>query len=128
MGIQAAGVAALESWAEFVPGNLEVFKARRDAAVAAFRTNGFTADVPRATMYLWMPLPDGIPSAAFAERLREGSGVIVMPGSGFGAGGEGFFRISFIQSPERIAEAARRAGVVLQAMLAELQATAAAGT
>ena len=128
MGIQAAGVAALESWAEFVPGNLEVFKARRDAAVAAFRANGFTADVPRATMYLWMPLPDGIPSAAFAERLREGSGVIVMPGSGFGAGGEGFFRISFIQSPERIAEAARRAGVVLQAMLAELQATAAAGT
>ena len=128
MGIQAAGVAALESWAEFVPGNLEVFKARRDAAVAAFRANGFTADVPRATMYLWMPLPDGIPSAAFAERLREGSGVIVMPGSGFGAGGEGFFRISFIQSPERIAEAARRAGVVLQAMLAELQATAASGT
>ncbi len=128
MGIQAAGVAALESWAEFVPGNLEVFKARRDAAVAAFRANGFTADVPRATMYLWIPLPDGIPSAAFAERLREGSGVIVMPGSGFGAGGEGFFRISFIQSPERIVEAARRAGVVLQAMLADVQATTAAGT
>lgn len=128
MGIQAAGVAALESWAEFVPGNLEVFKARRDAAVAAFRANGFTADVPRATMYLWIPLPDGIPSAAFAERLREGAGVIVMPGSGFGAGGEGFFRISFIQSPERIVEAARRAGVVLQAMLAEVQATTAAGT
>ena len=128
MGIQAAGVAALESWAEFVPGNLEVFKARRDAAVAAFRANGFTADVPRATMYLWIPLPDGIPSAAFAERLREGSGVIVMPGSGFGAGGEGFFRISFIQSPERIVEAARRAGVVLQEMLADVQATTAAGT
>ena len=128
MGIQAAGVAALESWAEFVPGNLEVFKARRDAAVAAFRANGFTADVPRATMYLWIPLPDGIPSAAFAKRLREGSGVIVMPGSGFGAGGEGFFRISFIQSPERIVEAARRAGVVLQAMLADVQATTAAGT
>ena len=128
MGIQAAGVAALESWAEFVPGNLEVFKARRDAAVAAFRANGFTADVPRATTYLWIPLPDGIPSAAFAERLREGSGVIVMPGSGFGAGGEGFFRISFIQSPERIVEAARRAGVVLQAMLADVQATTAAGT
>jgi LL-diaminopimelate aminotransferase len=36
-----------------------------------------------------------------------------MPGSGFGAGGEGFFRISFIVSPERIAEAARRAGRVL---------------
>ena len=32
---------------------------------------------------------------------------------GFGAGGEGFFRVSFIQAPERIAEAAIRAGRVL---------------
>ncbi|MDB4880344.1 MAG: hypothetical protein JWL60_1790, partial [Gemmatimonadetes bacterium] len=37
MAVQAAGVAALESWAEFVPGNVAVFKERRDAAVAAFR-------------------------------------------------------------------------------------------
>ena len=44
----------------------------------------------------------------------EDEGVIVLPGSGFGAGGEGFFRISFITSPARIAEAAVRAGRVLQ--------------
>jgi LL-diaminopimelate aminotransferase len=125
MGIQAAGVAAIESWAEFVPPNLEVFKARRDAAVSAFRANGFTADVPQATMYLWMPLPDGIPSALFAETLREEQGVIVMPGSGFGAGGEGFFRISFIQTPERIAEAARRAGNVLRELVARRDASSA---
>jgi LL-diaminopimelate aminotransferase len=36
-----------------------------------------------------------------------------MAGSAFGSGGEGFFRISFITAPERIAEAARRAGRVL---------------
>jgi LL-diaminopimelate aminotransferase len=119
MGIQAAGVAAIESWAEFVPGNIATFQQRRDAAVVAFRANGFSVESPRATMYLWMPLPDGIRSADFADRLREEQGVIVMPGSGFGAGGEGFFRISFIQSPERTAEAARRAGVVLQAIVAE---------
>ena len=47
-------------------------------------------------------------------------GVVVMPGSGFGAGGEGFFRISFITSPERIAEAARRAGRVLASMEVEV--------
>lgn len=117
MGIQAAGVAALESWAEFVPRNLAVFQSRRDAAVAAFRAHGFSVSVPKATMYLWMPLPEGIASAAFADRLREEAGVIVLPGSGFGAGGEGFFRISFIQSEARIAEAARRAGAVLDAML-----------
>ncbi len=119
MGIQAAGVAAIESWAEFVPQNLETFKTRRDAAVTAFRANGFAADTPMATMYLWMPLPEGVASAHFADRLREESGVIVLPGSGFGAGGEGFFRISFIQSPERITEAARRAGALLNVMVAE---------
>ncbi len=121
MGIQAAGVAAIESWSAFVPGNVATFQARRDAAVTAFRAAGFTADIPRATMYLWMPLPDGISSALFADRLREERGVIVLPGSGFGAGGEGFFRISFIQSPERIAQAAQRAGAVLAIMQQDMQ-------
>ena len=41
-----------------------------------------------------------------------------MAGSAFGAGGEGFFRISFIQPPARIAEAAVRAGRVLADMTA----------
>jgi LL-diaminopimelate aminotransferase len=113
MAIQAAGVAALESWAEFVPRNLAVFKERRDAAVRSFRAAGFLCDVPKATMYLWLRLPDDVPSALFAERLLEDEGVVIMPGSSFGAGGEGFFRISFITAPERIAEAARRAGKVL---------------
>ncbi|MEQ1690746.1 MAG: aminotransferase class I/II-fold pyridoxal phosphate-dependent enzyme [Gemmatimonas sp.] len=122
MGIQAAGVAAIESWATFVPQNLVTFQSRRDAAVVAFRANGFVAEIPRATMYLWMPLPDGIASKDFAERLREETGVIVLPGSGFGEGGEGFFRISFIQTPERIAEAARRAGELLRAMVGERDA------
>jgi LL-diaminopimelate aminotransferase len=119
LGIQAAGVAAIESWSEFVPRNRAVFAQRRDAAVAAFRANGFSCETPCATMYLWIPLPEGIASAAFCDRLREEQGVIAMPGSGFGAGGEGFFRISFIQNGPRIAEAARRAGVVLAAMRAE---------
>ncbi|WP_396223849.1 aminotransferase class I/II-fold pyridoxal phosphate-dependent enzyme [Gemmatimonas sp.] len=119
LGIQAAGVAAIESWSEFVPRNRGVFAQRRDAAVAAFRANGFSCESPCATMYLWIPLPEGIASAAFCDRLREEQGVIAMPGSGFGAGGEGFFRISFIQNGPRLAEAARRAGVVLAAMRAE---------
>ena len=113
MAVQAAGAAALESWTDFLPGNLETFRIRRDAAVSAFRAAGFPCETPRATMYLWIPLPEGIPSAAFAERLLEDEGVVVMPGSSFGAGGEGFFRISFIASPARIAEAATRAGRVL---------------
>jgi LL-diaminopimelate aminotransferase len=116
MAIQAAGVAALESWAEFVPHNVAVFKERRDAAVSAFRAAGFECDVPCATMYLWIKLPEGVRSAVFAERLLEEQGVVVMSGSSFGAGGEGFFRISFVTSPARIAEAAQRAGRVLATM------------
>ncbi len=116
MAVQAAGVAALQSYAQFVPKNVAIFQQRRDAAVAAFRENGFSCDVPRASMYLWIPLPEGMPSAAFADRLMEEEGVIVLPGSSFGAGGEGFFRISFIAGPDRIAEAATRAGRVLAAM------------
>ena len=116
MAIQAAAVAAIESHDTFVPANVAAFQARRDAAVSAFREAGFACETPRATMYLWIPLPGEIPSALFAERLLEDEGVVVMPGSGFGAGGEGFFRISFIVAPERIAEAARRAGRVLASM------------
>ena len=118
MAIQAAGVAALESWAEFVPGNVAVFRERRDAAVTAFRQAGFECEVPKATMYLWIKLPEGVPSASFADRLLDEQGVVVMAGSAFGAGGEGFFRISFILSPARIAEAAQRAGRLLTEMAA----------
>lgn len=113
MAVQAAGVAALASWERWVPGNIAVFQERRDAAVSAFRAHGFRCESPKGTMYLWMPLPEGIASAEFATRLMMDEGVIVLPGSGLGAGGEGFFRVSFITSPARIAEAAARAGRVL---------------
>lgn len=119
MGIQSAGVAAIESWRDFVPANVEVFRERRDAAVAAFRAAGFEVTSPAATMYLWIPLPDGVASKAFADRLMNEEGVIVLPGSGFGAGGEGFFRISFIVPPARLADAAARAGRVLEQMRAD---------
>jgi LL-diaminopimelate aminotransferase len=113
LGIQAAGAAALAAAASFVPANVAVFRARRDAAVAAWREAGFDVPLPRATMYVWFPLPAGVGSVAFADRLREEEAVIVMPGAGFGAAGEGFARVSCIQSPERIAEAAARAGRLL---------------
>lgn len=113
LAVQAVATAAMQARARFVPQNVATFAARRDAAVAAFRSAGFEVETPKAAMYLWIPTPAGITSAEFADRLREEYGVIVMPGSGFGAGGEGFFRISFIQSPERTAEAANRAGQLL---------------
>jgi LL-diaminopimelate aminotransferase len=126
MGIQAAGVAAIQSWKEFLPPNVAIFKERRDAAVAAFRAAGFSCEVPEATMYLWIALPDGVPSRQFADRLMEEEGVIVLPGAGFGAGGEGFFRVSFIVPPARMQEAAERAGRILASMQPEAAAVEAA--
>jgi LL-diaminopimelate aminotransferase len=120
MGIQAAGVAALESYDEFVPGNLAVFRERRDAAVAAFSNAGFVCTTPTATMYLWMALPQGVQSAPFAERLLMEEGVVLLPGSSFGPGGEGFVRLSFIVSPERMAMAAERAARVLSSITAAI--------
>jgi LL-diaminopimelate aminotransferase len=70
-------------------------------------------------MYLWCPLPKNIPSAVFGERLLQDEGVIVLPGSLFGPGGEGFFRVSFITSPDRMREAAARAGRVLKKLQAK---------
>jgi len=120
MAVQAAAVAALGVYDEFVPRNVAEFKRRRDVAVEAFRTAGFRCDVPRATMYVWLALPQDVPSAMFAERLLEDEGVVVMPGSAFGTGGEGFIRVSFVTSPERIAQAAQRAGRVLTSMAVEV--------
>ena len=119
MAVQQAGIAALGAWEHWVPGNVAVFRERRDAAVAAFRANGFdVAEAPKASMYLWVPLPAGVPSMAFHERLMKEEGVVVLAGAALGAGGEGFFRVSFIANPERIAEAAARAGKVLRSFSA----------
>jgi LL-diaminopimelate aminotransferase len=114
MGIQAAAATALDECVDWVPTNVAEFKRRRDAATDAFCEAGFPCVSPKATMYLWCPLPRNIPSAVFSERLLQDEGVIVLPGSAFGPGGEGFFRVSFITSPERLREAAQRAGKVLK--------------
>ncbi len=124
MAIQAAGVAALESWAEFVPKNVATFRERRDAGVEAFRAAGFACESPKAAMYLWLEVPDGIPSREFTDRLMDDEAVITIAGSSFGAGGEGFFRVSLIVPPERLRDAAARAARVLAAMRAERAAGA----
>ncbi|MDT8369275.1 MAG: aminotransferase class I/II-fold pyridoxal phosphate-dependent enzyme [Longimicrobiales bacterium] len=107
-GVQAAGVAALASHGSWLPENLAVFRERRDAAVRALTDAGFEIEAPSATMYLWVPVPGGGSSIEFAERALEGEGVIVIPGAGLGAGGEGYFRVALTLPTSRIEEAARR--------------------
>lgn len=108
LGIQAAGVAALESWEEWVPENVATFERRRDAAVAALRGQGIEVAPPKATLYLWIPVPNGEPSEAFALRALEQEGVIVLPGASLGAGGEGYFRLALTVPEARLEEAAAR--------------------
>jgi LL-diaminopimelate aminotransferase len=106
--LQHAAVAALRSHGEWLPGNLETFRRRRDAGVECLRAAGFDVPTPSGTMYLWVPLPDGQLSEPFARKLLLEQGVAVLPGKSLGDGGEGFFRIALTTSEERIREAASR--------------------
>ena len=112
LAVQAAASAALESYDAWVPQNVAAFKQRRDALAAALKNAGFQVEVPRATMYLWVPVPGGA-SAPFARQALLEHGVVVMPGAALGGGGEGFFRIALTQSPARLEEAAERLAKLL---------------
>jgi LL-diaminopimelate aminotransferase len=87
---------------------------RRDACVMALRRAQISVDPPQATMYVWVPVPGGWSSAAFGRALLEREGVVVVPGSAFGAAGEGYFRVALTVRPERLREAGVRTGRVLE--------------
>jgi LL-diaminopimelate aminotransferase len=114
LAVQAGGIGALDSWDDWVPGNVAVFQRRRNAAVEALRDVGFHVEAPRATMYLWVPVPPPGDSRAFAGRALDEAGVVVLPGAGLGAGGEGFFRVALTVPEERLRTAARRLGALLE--------------
>ncbi len=107
--IQQAGIAALEETpASFFAAMKEVYRRRRDLVVGALRGLGIAVEPPRATFYVWAPVPPGYTSAGFAEALLEQAGVVVAPGSGYGPGGEGYFRISLTVPDDRLEEAVAR--------------------
>jgi LL-diaminopimelate aminotransferase len=113
LAVQKAGAAALDQGETLVAPIRQELQQRRDAAVDALRATGFEVDSPKAAMYLWVPLPPGVPSGAFAKHALEENGVVVLPGSGFGPAGEGFFRIALTVGPERLRAAAERLGTAL---------------
>ena len=113
LAIQKVGCVALARSEEFVAPIRAELTRRRDAGVAALREAGFAIESPKAAMYLWVPLPEGVPSAAFARKAMLDAGAIVLPGSGFGPAGEGFFRIALTVSPERLVQGIGRLGQVL---------------
>lgn len=118
LAIQEAGAFALDHTERLIAPNIAELARRRDAGVAALREAGFELESPKATMYLWIALPEGIRSADFTERALEDEGVVLLPGSGFGPGGEGFFRIALTVGPDRLREAIVRLGRVRAGLLA----------
>jgi len=114
LAVQKAGAAALDRGESLVEPIRAELQRRRDAAVAALRQAGFAVESPKAAMYLWVPLPAGVASAGFARQALEELGVVVLPGSGFGPAGEGFFRIALTVEAGRLRVAAERLGRALE--------------
>jgi len=110
--VQLAGVAALspDGDAEVASMN-ELYRRRRDLMVGALRKIGVDVTPPKATIYIWAPVPEGFQSsAAYCEHVLEEAAVVLSPGGAYGPGGEGFFRISLTTPDGRLLEAVERLG------------------
>lgn len=106
--VQIAGIVALTDSQDSVKRNMEIYRERRDIAVTGLRAAGVEVKTPKATFYLWAKVPSGFSSIQFSMFLLERTGVVVTPGLGFGKHGEGFFRLAFCISGERLKEACER--------------------
>ena len=106
---QAAGVEAMEHGDEDVARMRAEYRRRRDFLVAALNAAGLKTLLPAGAFYLFTDITStGLTSQEFAVRLLEEKSVACVPGSAFGACGEGFVRLSYATSYEKIQEAAAR--------------------
>jgi LL-diaminopimelate aminotransferase len=94
--IQAGAAFALDHALELQAPLVNRYRERAEAVVRGFRSLGWTVQPPRATMFVWLPVPAGYDSKQWTKHLVDTTGVVVSPGSAFGPGGDGFFRVSLI--------------------------------
>jgi LL-diaminopimelate aminotransferase len=106
--VQYAAITALTGSQQCVADNCRIWQERRDILIAALAEMGFTIQVPKATFYLWVPVPTGFTSSSFCLELMLKAGVVVTPGNGFGPSGEGFVRAAFTVNADRLREAMAR--------------------
>lgn len=106
--VQYAGMAALTGPQQCIADNCRVYQERRDILVGALQEMGFDVEAPKATFYLWVPVPRGFTSKTFSAEILAKAGVVLTPGSGFGAAGEGYVRAAFTVNADRIREAMDR--------------------
>jgi LL-diaminopimelate aminotransferase len=110
VAIQDAAVAGLTGPDAPIRDRVAIWQRRRDVVVRGLREAGLDVPLPRATFYLWVPVPQGYTSVSFTTDLLEHTGVIVTPGTGYGAHGEGYVRVSLTAPDARVEEAVRRIG------------------
>jgi len=106
--VQVAGIAALTGPQQCVADNCKIYQERRDVLVGALRELGFDVAPPKATFYVWVPVPKGFTAKSFSMELLLKAGVVMTPGSGFGAAGEGYVRAALTVGVERIREVVAR--------------------
>lgn len=98
--IQAGAAFALDNAERFTGDVARRYERRRDHAVAGFRRLGWTVHEPKGAMFLWLEVPPGFTSEQWTEHLIDRASVVVTPGTAFGPGGEGYFRVSLVAEPE----------------------------
>ncbi|MBI3270796.1 MAG: LL-diaminopimelate aminotransferase [Planctomycetes bacterium] len=113
MAIQRAGAIALDRGDAEIDALRAIYRRRRDVFCGGLARAGLDVQPPPATFYVWTPVPAGMTSLAFCTLLLEKAHVVVTPGHGFGAPGEGFFRVSLTTSEDRLAQAVERIRGVL---------------
>lgn len=108
---QAVQYAAMEGLAkgdDAIEEMHRIYTRRRDVVVDVFNDLGWQLEKPKATFYIWAPVPKGFTSESFSEYVLEKAAVMLTPGNGYGPNGEGYFRISLTIAEERVIEAAHR--------------------
>ncbi|TET52867.1 MAG: LL-diaminopimelate aminotransferase [Actinobacteria bacterium] len=106
--VQLAGIEALNGSQESVEEMRKIYKKRRDMVVSTLKDIGLAVEEPKATIYVWVPVPEGYTSESFATHILEKASVVVPPGNAYGPSGEGFIRISLTTKDDRLEEALKR--------------------
>ena len=111
--IMQAAVAAMTGDQGWLAGRNEIYRQRRDCVLSALRGRGLNPATPKASLYIWSPVPDGFTSAQFVSHLLEKAGVSLTPGTVFGQHGDRFVRIAFSSPTEQINAAMQRIQKIL---------------
>ncbi|MFA6414279.1 MAG: aminotransferase class I/II-fold pyridoxal phosphate-dependent enzyme, partial [Syntrophales bacterium] len=106
--IQFAGIHALKEEGSFIDHMIEVYGRRRELVLATLKEIGIFFTPPKGTFYLWVPVPEGMTSLEFTNRLFDKTAIVVAAGTAYGKYGEGYVRISLTVPDDRLAEAMTR--------------------